>query len=183
MVCTRARGAATAWELREGHVRWCFVHTSLARRAGQGSEAMRPCGAHGHASTRCLGARKGRLRPGLNGVHARTKREEAATLPKTCFPAPCLWHRGGSQCSNGSTEAQRWRQQCEGTMRLDSGQQRGWNFAGGRCSEEQGKGDGFLRPNGHKQVNLRNGFRSRRSENDTRGPRGTGARLAATRGR
>jgi hypothetical protein len=31
--------------LRERHARWCFVCTSLARRAGQGGEAMRPCGA------------------------------------------------------------------------------------------------------------------------------------------
>jgi hypothetical protein len=145
MVCTRARGAATAWELCEGHVRWCFVHTSLARRAGQGSEAMWPCGAHGHASTRCLGARKGRLRPGLNGVHARTKREEAATLPRTCFPAPSLWHRGGSQCSNGSTEAQRWRQQCEGTMRLDNGQQAWLEFC--RWAVQRGAGKrGWVSP-------------------------------------
>jgi hypothetical protein len=72
-------------------------------------EAMRPHGAHGHANAHYLGVRKGRLRLGLNSVHRHTRREEAAALPKTCLPAHCPWHRGGSQRCNGSAEAQRWR--------------------------------------------------------------------------
>jgi hypothetical protein len=60
---------------------------------------------------------------------------------------------------------------------------RGQNFTGKRCGEEQGKGDMFLRPNGRKQVGLRNSSRPRRSETDTWGPRGTEASLAVTWGR
>jgi hypothetical protein len=67
------------------------------------------------------------------------------------------------------------------TEHLDAG--RGRNFSGRWCGEEQGKGDGFPRPNKRKRVSLRNSFYQRRSETDTRGPRGTRARLAATRGR
>jgi hypothetical protein len=87
-------------------------------------------------------------------------------------------------------------------MRLDSGQQargcdgqptvawmehlgagHGQNFIARRCSEGQGKGDGFPQPNGCKWVGLRNGMCPRSSETDTQGPWGTGDRLAATQGR
>jgi hypothetical protein len=52
---TVARVLAVA-ALREGYIKWHFVHTPLARVSWTGGELMWPCGAHGCASARCLRA-------------------------------------------------------------------------------------------------------------------------------